>query len=655
MAATGFQTSFLTDDPKNLFKEIRNFLAGRFVGATRDRTLLREVIKCLYCKVYLNNNFEDSLPDDAIELSHLYREKFSELKNTLPHIFKQEEEILLDPSSIEFVDSRLKHIDFINSPRDVFGDLFEIFIGTGIREEEGQFFTPQNGIDFLVALVEPTANDKIIDPACGAGGFINSAAKYLVQQGVAFPNISQNVFGIDKDSYLANLASTRMSLTLLEPSNVWCGDSLEWLDSEQNIFPWGGENCFDIVLTNPPFGKKIISTSKDVQRTYQLGYKWKLSKTDGRYYKTNQLLRTVPPQVLFVEKCINLLKDNGRLGVVLPESLITSRSYAHVVQFMEERGQIIVVAGMPEDFFKTSGKGGTHTKAALVFFQKNESNTNNNIFMAEAKWCGHDSRGRIIANDDLPTILERYQLFRNGDLRNKSNLGYWVPASQIKEFNLSPRYYNPEIDTMLKRLEETHDLIVFDELVKSGVLEVATGDEVGKLAYGTGDDIPFVRTSDISNWEIKIDPKHTISEEIYQKFQYKQDIRPGDILMVKDGTYLIGTCAYVTEYDTKIVYQSHLYKIRVKDVSRLSPYLLLAILSSEPIQLQIKSKRYTQDIIDSLGKRLYELVLPIPKQNQDKQIISDMVEKAIFDRVEARELARNASNYVVQLDEIMIT
>jgi type I restriction enzyme M protein len=165
---------------------------------------------------------------------------------------------------------------------------------------------------------------------------------------------------------------------------------------------------------------------------------------------------------------------------------------------------------------------------------------------------------------------------------------------------------------------------------------------VGKLAYGGGD-IPFVRTSDISNWEIKIDPKHTLDRSLYETLKHKQDVRPGDILMVKDGTYLIGTCAMVSEYDREIVFQSHLYKIRVlKEEHGLNPYLLLAVLSAPIVQRQIKAKQFTQDIIDSLGERIHELLLPLPKSVKKRHGVTEMVKKVIADRIEARELARQA-------------
>ena len=69
-------------------------------------------------------------------------------------------------------------------------------------------------------------------------------------------------------------------------------------------------------------------------------------------------------------------------------------------------------------------------------------------------------------------------------------------------------------------------------------MECETGIEVGKMAYGTGE-IPFIRTSDIVNWGLKFDPKQGVSEEIYR--DEKQDVKENDILLVRDGTYLVGS------------------------------------------------------------------------------------------------------------------
>jgi type I restriction enzyme M protein len=648
-----FQTSFFVEQiQKDVFKQIKNFLAGRFIGATRDRALLEEVVKCFFCKHYLETHFDTKVEDgNVLNLSKKYREVFTELKKRLPYVFEKTEEIELDPLSIQFVDSALNKIDFKNVNRDPFGDLYEVFVSTGVREEEGQFFTPQNGVELLLSLVQPKEGEKIIDPASGAGGFLSSAFQYLCKNNVSNEDIVSNLYGIEKDSYLAKLAATRIAMMSLSECNIQCGDSLAWINDKNEPLKIKDKGYFDIVLTNPPFGKNIVSVTKEIQKTFELGFDWKFDAESNSYRRNEKLQMNVPPQVLFVEECLRLLKEGGRLGMVVPESLITSRSYSYVVDYMRSKGNFQAILGMPEDFFKTSGKGGTHTKACLILFVKDTKKKEeiDRIFMAEAKWCGHDSRGRNIEQDDLPAILNNFQKFENGQEFEQGKLGYVVLTKDIENNILSPRYYNPAIKNSLESVKDTHEIVRFGDLVNKGVIELKTGNEAGKLAYGTGD-IPFVRTSDISNWEIKLDPKHGLSDEIYRMYSSKQDVKEGDILMVKDGTYLIGTCAMVSKYDTKIVYQSHLYKIRVIDKKVISPFILLAILSSAPVQEQIKSKRFTQDIIDSLGNRIHDLILPIPKDITLRNRIENNVKKALEDRMEARELARQACLDVASID-----
>ncbi len=641
-----------TLDYKNAYQQIRNYLAGQYIGATRDEALLSEVIKCLFCKLHLRRQEVQLDDSDPFLIAKQYRSAFSDLHDFLPTlfgteaIFSSKEELLLDPASIAFIDRKLDRIDLNNWSRDPFGDAYEIFVGSIVRGQEGQFFTPQNAIELLVSLLDPKPGERFIDPACGAGGFLNAIARHLVTAGVSPKEVSSSVWGLDKDSYLVNLAAARLSLVTLSPANVYCADSLAWVSENDKGFAL--KDCmgtFDGVATNPPFGSRIVSVLHDVQRLFDLGYKWQADKKTGKFTRLTALQNSVPPQVLFVERCLSLLRPGGRISMVVPESLISSKSYRYVVSYIREYAYIRAVVGMPESLFKVSGKAGTHTKTCLVLLQKKPERELQGgrvkIFMAEAKWCGHDSRGRRIEYDEFPTIGKKYRDFLNDDSKEYSHLGYSIYDSKILDNVLAPRYYNPEVGESLQLLKDSHELIKFGDLVTSGVIVISTGDEVGKLAYGTGD-IPFVRTSDISNWEVKVDPKHCVSEGIYQSYAKKQNVREGDILMVRDGTYLIGTCAFITKYDTRIVYQSHLYKIRVTDSIQLSPYLLLALLSSPPVQQQIKAKRFTQDIIDSLGDRIHEIILPIPKNASLREEVTQMVMKSIEERIEARELARKA-------------
>lgn len=656
----------LERDSKVVYRQIRNYLVGRFLGATRDETLLQETIKCLFCKLYFQQNsalFDPSYDPTSVEaIARRYHQSFAQLQRLLPTLFPPEHRLLLDPQSLAQIDTLLNRANLDTPVHDPFGDIYEVFMGSQIRGQDGQFFTPLNAIALLVALVNPLPGETLIDPACGAGGFLSVVARHLKASGASFTQIISTVFGLDKDHYLAGLAATRLSLLTLQSAQVFCADSLAWkLESiaanfsnnpDKNLsnlqsftFPTQvGE--FDIVLTNPPFGSRIVAASPQVQANFELGYRWRLEKNSQSFEKLSKLQPSVPPQVLFVERCLSLVRPGGRIGMVVPESLISSKTYRYVVDYIRGKSNIKAVIGMPDVLFKISGKGGTHTKTCLLLLQKKlgnpeEDESSQSIFMAEARWCGRDSRGQPINRDDLPEIAARYRDYEQGLLTKPSQLGYWMSCDRIQNGILAPHYYNPDAISELFDLQNSHDLMSMGELISSGMIEVRSGDEVGKLAYGTGN-IPFVRTSDISNWEIKADPKHSVSEEIYQSLAKKQDMREGDILMVRDGTYLIGTCALITADDTRILYQSHFYKLRVRETCPFSCYLLLAALSSVPVQKQILAKRLTQDIIDSLGNRIQELILPIPKDKARREKIAQMVKQTIQYRIEARKLARQA-------------
>lgn len=220
---------------------------------------------------------------------------------------------------------------------------------------------------------------------------------------------------------------------------------------------------------------------------------------------------------------------------------------------------------------------------------------------------------------------------------------FWQSSKKITERILLPKYYEPSITTELNKLTSNCDLITVGELEEAGRISLSTGDEIGKMAYGTGS-IPFLRTSDFSNWEIKHDPKQGISEEIYKQYSIKQDLKEDDILLVRDGTYLVGTSCIVTSADTKALFCGGLYKIRTLDHKELSPFLLLGLLNSYIVKRQFRTKQFTRDVIDTLGQRVKEVTLPIPRSVKLRQAISENVKSAIDDRIQARVKIRTLSD-----------
>jgi len=641
---------------RELLQEIRNHLAGQAVGSTRDQELMEMVVQVLFCSQAKRHGLAGMTEiNPRSDLRDWYRETWQTVSGLIPGIEILSKPLVVDSETLNYLHRMLHDIELVDAKDDFVGDVFETFYGNESRGQEGQFFTPRNATELLIEMIDPKPGENIIDPACGAGGFLATAARYMERYG-ADPSITaDHLYGVDKDFKLASLSSLRLGLQLLRKTQIVCADSLSWKDMNGNRPEIADlEGKFDVVLTNPPFGSRIIAATSAVQSSFELGHKWTWDGHQRKFEIGKLAAANVPPQVLFMERSVRLLRPGGRMGVVVPESLISSSSYRHVIAWLFAHGDVEAVVGMPESLFKTSGKGGTHTKTALLVFKKATEETvqrHNTIFMAEVKYCGKDSRGRHTRLDELPTVGENWKK-KSGPRRN-NRLGFEVRINDLRDFVLAPRYYDPIPLKMLSDLRKTHDLVRVSDLVSEGFLEITTGHEVGAAEYGSGK-VPFVRTSDISSWEIKIDPKHGVSDETYARLAKKQDVQEGDILMVRDGTYLVGQVALITSHDKRIVYQSHILKIRIKKKhAQLNPYLLLAILSSVPVQRQIQSKKFTQDIIDSLGSRVIELVLPIPRDERVRAKVTSTVRKSINDRVEARELARESKLLVAPVKSSM--
>lgn len=642
-------------DIRSIFKDIRNYLAGMATGHTRDEALLTELIKILFCKIFSERNakfksYFSSKNENAAQTAKQINELFAVVCKKFPDVFLGVQKISLDSTSTQYIVSKLENVDLLKVSRDPIGDAFEIFINSSLRGAEGQFFTPKNAIDLLVSLCSPKKSDKILDPACGSGSFLVAAAKSIMEKsGVNQEPLS--IYGVDKDTFLSFIGRAHLSLMIDSEAQVACNNSLLNFDRYKvEKLNWFQENSFDLILTNPPYGSDIVVGDDQLKSQFDLAFKWSLNKETQEWGRTSSIQKNPAPQVIFLERCLKLLKPGGRCGVVLPESMFCNPSYSFVTNYLLKNTKIIAVVNFPENLFKTSGKTGTHTKTMGLVFEKLRKNEEvdgeHSVFFADARWCGHDSRGLPIPYDDFPVILENFNKRQPRGKQKFDHLGFYVKQSNIKNGVLIAKYYDPEIEESLADLSKTHELVRFGDFVSKGFVKISTGDEVGKLAYGTGN-IPFVRTSDISNWEIKTDAKQGISEEHYSRLSKKQDVKPYDLLMVRDGTYLIGTTAIVTDHDLPLLYQSHIYKIRVLDEKKLNPFLLLAILSCSVVQKQIQAYRFTQDIIDTLGNRINDLILPIPKDEKLKSKVINDVKTAIHARAKAREASRLARLEVI--------
>ena len=543
---------------RSVFRDIRNHLAGMTTGITRDEALAKELINVLFCKIYdeINTPLEESVTFRAGvgESPRAVKARVENLfdkhvKVEYSDVFDRTDYVSLDPDSLVYVVGELQNYCILDADRDAIGDAFEVFIGPALRGSEGQFFTPRNVIQMMIDILDPEPGESILDPACGSGGFLIVALErvwrkldklgaergwtdvMLARQKAEYA--TRYFRGIDKDSFLAKVTKAYMAIVGDGRGGVFCDNSLKTLDEWDRRTKDKIElNGFDVIVTNPPFGSKIQVRGDETLSQYELGKTWKRKRGTFSWTASERLRDKQSPQVLFIERCIQLLKPGGRLGIILPESIFGNPSHGYIVEYLRKCTKILGLISMPEELFQPY----THAKTCVLFAQKVEQQPlDYSIFMGIAKWCGHNSRGNPIPYDDVPHIAPRYEVFAAHRDLPYERFGFVQDLSKTKNNILIPKYYDPEILKTLDSLRATHELVTIGDLVEQEVLDVATGVEIGRLSYGTGS-IPFIRTSDMANWELKSDPKHGVSEDIYQRHSQKCEVREHDILMVRDGT-----------------------------------------------------------------------------------------------------------------------
>ena len=425
---------------KTTFRTIRNYLAANAVGATRDELFAQQIINIIFCKIYDERytkrsdivTFRAGASESEKQVATRIKKLFGHVKKRYGDVVDVADSIDLDNRSLTYVVGELQLYSLQESTRDAVSDAFEVFIGPALKGGQGQFFTPRNVVKMIIDIVEPKSEEKIIDPACGSGGFLVEGLRYVWRkvekegERLGWPDeeiagekqrVAINNFrGIDKDGFLSKVAKAYMAILGDGRGGVYCENSLEhvanWSDQARNNVQLGE---FDVVITNPPFGKKLSIDSQELLQQYDLGHRWSYN-AEGDMYEKGPVQDKQPPQILFIERCLDLLKTGGRLGIVLLESIFGMPKYRYIVDYLQRNTRILAIVTMPEDLFQPY----THAKCCVVVCEKRETAKDDahDIFMAEVKWCGHDSRGNSTMKknsagrqelmDDIPLVAPLY-------------------------------------------------------------------------------------------------------------------------------------------------------------------------------------------------------------------------------------------------------
>ncbi len=384
--------------------------------------------------------------------------------------------ITLSDRALAFIVGELAKYDLGRTALDAKGAAYQELVKHNIRGDRGQYFTPRGAVDLMVAMLDPKPDERVMDPACGTGGFLVSTLKHLdsklhdsddestaeflsVQEELrAF--VEHNLFAADFDPFLVRAAQMNVLMASNGQAHVFNMNSVEFpaghLPGVKEAKDKAKLGTMDVVMTNPPFGSNIPVTDPNILRQFELAKNWQ-PEEEGKYFAPTGWKNSVAPEVLFLERCLDWLKPGGRMGIVLPDGILGNPGDEYIRWWLLRHCWVLASVDLPVEIFVWEAN--VNILTSLLFLKKKTAEeiraeglgqkVDYPVFMAVAEKVGFDRRGNTLykrgpdgeelvqdvehrerirlggksvvrilrrkektVDDDLPRIAEAYRAFR---------------------------------------------------------------------------------------------------------------------------------------------------------------------------------------------------------------------------------------------------
>jgi type I restriction enzyme M protein len=664
----GKHTKAALRPPHNLVETFKRCHNALYKVGIDSEDLAMDMVRIILAKYQDESNEGDSPEFRVVPLelqSNVGRQRvadrvrrlFVQVRDEHRDVFGAHEELTAGDREIATVVSELQEFRFLpaadsDEVYDVVGAAYEVYIGSHLKGDRGQYFTHRLIVALLVRLVNPGEKDIIFDPAMGSGGFLITAMRHIgrrIMKGNRSPeakraavnNIHRHLHGIDKAQKLVKVARTNMILASDGHSGLIRGDTLEAPSKlPEQFLTNAGPGIPTVILTNPPFGATAehkITPEKDpeILGQFEVARVWKTS--NGQLRPTAAFISDgVPPEYLFVERCIKWVAPGGKIGIVVPRGLLDNDKALAVRTLILQETRVLAVVNCHDDTFKPY----TDAKAALLVLERRPQSglldDDYPIFMAISQGIGHngvgqpvyktDAKGDVILVGGEPVLeQDTDDIFRAWELLNQgqaspSEFYFKVGRGRITEnLNLNPVRYLPRYSESRRRVLEMGERSGWSVERLGQIAQVFNGPRFkrpyadkgvtsgpGIVRYFTGNAITQTRGENIKYLDLgKAKPAQL-------KMIDKLYVERGMILITDSGT--VGRVVYATTYHNGAVGTNNLIRVVTQD-DALRGYLY-QFLSSELGQHQLKANIYGAIVDHIEPDEVKHVLVPIPTNRE---------------------------------------
>jgi type I restriction enzyme M protein len=342
-----------------------------------------------------------------------------------PHwseIFDKGEKLKLQGDALRLCASAIEPFALARTDLEVVDAAFEYLVNPEQKGQKGQYFTPRPVVKMAVKMLNPQDGEKVIDPACGSCGFLIHTIRHVQRlygwtRDQLYRHANSYLYAVDFDERLKKVAKTMMIIAGDGKANVYCVNSLDVREWQNGAARAVGEFSkdvkdgeFDLVLTNPPFAGKVTGKTQlaafDLYELAMTGVLKEDEDNEGNEgdegngdskKKTARKVAGMKRDILFVERCLDLLKPGGRMAIVLPQGNLNNLGTRGLRDYISSRARLLAVVGLHVNTFKPF----TNTKTSVLFLQKWGGNAGKPIedypvFMATSQKSGKNNSGEYV-------------------------------------------------------------------------------------------------------------------------------------------------------------------------------------------------------------------------------------------------------------------
>ena len=627
-----------TRNLSRIFDECHNYVYAN-EGLLKDK-IFHEMVKILVMKLYDEENSEGGVLRFGITAEEYRREVLDKLEGSFRNriegllrdiqrkypSFIVGEDLRFQIGTLAYLVDRLQFINLGKTPGDIKGEAFQVFISRHQRGDRGEFFTPHPVVRLAVEMIDPKPSEQVIDPACGSGGFLIETIAHVLGNNSTSEKagyIRKCIRGIEFNPDIAASAMVRLAFEGGSGKEISCRNALVEGDEENELF--------DVVLTNPPFGSKGKIRENDILERYTLARKWRRFD-GGSWNSTHMVMGGQSPEILFIEKCMKILRPGGRMAIVLPDGLLQNVSSSYVRSWLLRNSKVLAVISIPQEAFIPYGTG---IKTSLLLLQKNPVSDDCLCFMARMQRLGYDVKGQpvykrnkqgkacidrqgnMIVDDDVKIIAENYHRLREKGKLVDENGNIFTVSEDLLNLRLDVEHYDPDDQSLISHLRRigSKELGEVAEVVRSPV-RLRQKDE----------QIRYIAISDVDARTMQVVSQQTMkAHEAPSRATYQ--VHSGDIITAVSGASTGTTrhaTAMITEDEEGAICSNGFAVLR--NVKGVEPFFLLGYMRTEHYLRQVRRLMTGHAIpaiaLDDLG----HVLVPLLSQEKQHQVASRVEE-----------------------------